>query len=382
MAEPSVLVCRELRLRHFRSFASLDLAFPAEGVAVIGDNGAGKTNLLEALYYLEIFRSFRGAPDESLVRIGAEAFHIRARFEDLATGVQREVTAAFERRTRRKVVTLDGLAVERLGTALGQVGGVIFSPSDTALVEGSPAERRRFLDIVLSVNAPGYLQALQRYRQILRQRNAMLRDGADAGALAAWDEGLIAAGAAITAMRSAWVAEHAAGFARRYARIGGGLPAHLRYEPGVRMPEPVEGGIDGETAAAAFRRELERLAQRERDRGVTLTGPHRDDLGFFLETDHGPMDLREFGSGGQRRTVAIVLRMLEGETVRATRGREPVVLLDDVFAELDPGRSARILELLEEERGQILLTAPKATDLEPRRGVLPHWRIADGMVST
>src|SRR5690606_32409269 len=117
------------------------------------------------------------------------------------------------------------------------------------------------------------------------------------------------------------------------------------------------------------------------DRGVTLTGPHRDDLGLVFESAGGEADLRDFGSGGQQRTAAIALRMVEAETVREARGREPLILLDDLFAELDPGRSRRILELLEAvERGQVILTAPKATDLEVRHGTLTQWRIASGEV--
>ncbi len=374
-------VCRELRLRQFRNFAELELAVPAEGVAIIGDNGSGKTNLLEAIYYLEIFRSFRGAPDEALVRIGAEAFHIRGRFEEPESGASREIAAAYERRTRRKRVMVNGVEPERLGDALGGVGAVIFSPSDVAVVTGGPSERRRFLDIVLSLNGPGYLDALQRYRQILKQRNAMLRDGAPAALLAAWDEGLVESGGRLIVARAEWVAERAAGFARRYAAIAGGAPARMSYDGAIRTDGEPDEVPTADAAAAAYRAELERVALRERERGVTLVGPHRDDLAFVFETMDGEADLREFGSGGQQRTAAIALRMVEAETIREARGREPLVLMDDLFAELDPGRSRRILELLEaEERGQAILTAPKASDLELRHGALPHWRIAHGEV--
>src|SRR5690606_8387038 len=123
-------------LRDFRNFAELELGFPSVGAAIIGDNGAGKTNLLEAIYYLEIFRSFRGAPDERLVRFGADAFHIRGRFSDEATSQEREIPAAFERRTRRKRDTIDGTEPERLGDAVGRAAAVVFSPSDLALAAG------------------------------------------------------------------------------------------------------------------------------------------------------------------------------------------------------------------------------------------------------
>jgi DNA replication and repair protein RecF len=375
MQAPSSLVCRELRLRQFRNYSELALDFPPAGAAVIGPNGSGKTNLVEALYYLEIFRSFRGAPDEQLCRFGEDVFHIRGRFEDPGTGRELEVTAAYDRRRREKRVTVNGSEPERLTDALGQVGVVVFSPSDVALVAGSPAERRRFLDIVLSLNAPGYVAAIQRFRQTLRQRNALLREGAPPASIEPWTDGLVEAAGRVMAARARWVAEHADDFARRYEEIGGEAPARLEYRCSV--PEAAAPDAD---AAASLRSALERLASRERDQGVTLRGPHRDDLGLLRDEGEGGVDLRDYGSGGQQRTAAVSLRLVEAATIRAARGRPPIVLLDDIFAELDPGRSERVLALIEAEPGQVLLTAPKTSDVEPRRGGLPRWRIAGGQV--
>jgi DNA replication and repair protein RecF len=373
---PTSAAFRELRLRQFRNFAELDLRLPPAGVAIIGDNGAGKTNLLEALYYLEIFRSFRGAPDERLVRFGEDGFFARAAV-DGASGAS-EVAVGFERRGRRKRVSVNGAPPERLGDALGSVGVVVFSPSDVALVAGSPAERRRFLDIVLSLNRPGYLPAVQRYRHALRNRNALLRTGAAPALLSAWESGLLESGGRVMAMRAEWAAAAGAGFSRRYQAISQGQTARLAYAPSVPQAGEL---LDAAEATELLRTALARVAARERDRGVTLVGPHRDDLALLVHRAGEDRDLRDYGSGGQQRTAAIALRMVEAETVRQARGREPVVLLDDVCAELDPGRSRRILELLEaEEPGQAILTAPKQSDLEVRRGSLPHWRIEDGRI--
>lgn len=399
------MVCHELRLRDFRNFAELELELPPEGVALIGDNGEGKTNLVEAIYYLEIFRSFRGAPDDQLVRRGAEAFHLRGRFgppanpggaravaepaspaeqtsptdgSRLIGTASHELTAAYERRTHRKRVTIDGAEPPRISDALGTFGAVVFSPSDLVIVTGSPGERRRFLDIVLSLNTPGYLAALQRYRQVLRQRNSLLRDGAAPQLLAAWDDGLVEWGSKVMAARRDWVVARGPGFTRRYTTIAGGTTGRIIYHSSVPLP-PGDGLATVDQIADAFRAELARLARRERERALTLAGPHRDDLRFVMGDNE--VDLRDFGSGGQQRTAAIALRMVEAETVREARGQEPIILLDDIFAELDPGRSRRILELLEaEERGQVVLTAPKASDLEVRRGTIPHWRLQGGRV--
>ena len=376
----TALVLRELRLRNFRNFAALDLEIPDAGAAIIGDNGSGKTNLLEAIHYLEIFRSFRGAGDEQLVRFGAEAFHIRGLFRDRGTGRSLEITAAYEPRTRRKRVTVDGVEAERLGDAIGRLGTVIFSPSDVEIVAGSPGERRRYLDIVLSLNVRGYLDALQRYRQVLRQRNAMLRDNRTGDALAAWDSALVESGSIVIAARAAWVRSHADRFATIFDAIGATGPACLAYDSDVAL----DAGESRDDAARAFEARLARVAQRERERGVTMAGPHRDDLAIVMQSGDADVDLRQFGSGGQVRTGAIALRMIEAESVRGARGFQPLLL------ELDAGRSRRILELFRGDRhGQVMLTAPKESDVlldevgdDALVAPLARWRIAAAEVFT
>jgi DNA replication and repair protein RecF len=368
-----------LHLRDFRNFREQALEIPPQGAALVGDNGQGKTNLLEAIYYLEIFRSFRGAPDEQLVRFGEEVFRIEGRVQD-EDGRVRTVSAAFDRRARRKKVALDGGEPERLGDALGSLGAVIFSPADVEMVAGSPGARRRFLDIVLSLAEPGYLAALQRYRQVLFQRNSALRSGSPRALVEAWDEGLVGSGARVATTRAAWVAEHAAGFATHYARVAGGQAGWMAYAPSAAGAGDVLGEAE---AAEALRDALARSAEREQRRGMTLVGPHRDDLRFTAAGVGGePLELRTYGSGGQQRTAAIALRMVEAETIHAARGRRPIVLLDDVFAELDPGRSERIVDWIEseEEVGQVILTSPKPTDFRLRGETLPRWGIAGGVV--
>jgi len=367
-----------LHLRSYRNFVEQVVELPPQGVAIIGDNGQGKTNLLEAIYYLEIFRSFRGAPDDQLVRFGEEVFRVEGELRG-PEGEQRTVSAAFERKRKKKKVTVNGAEPERLGDALGQVGAVIFSPSDVELVAGGPGERRRFLDIVLSLAEPGYLAAVQRYRQALFQRNTLLRQGAKPELVASWNGGLVAAGSRVVAARARWVAERAESFAEHYARVAGGHPGFLAFAPSLPdlgdTPAPAD-------VAAVFEAQLERLAERERVRGMTLAGPHRDDLRFTTAgPEDAPLDLRTYGSGGQQRTAAIALRMVEAETIRETRGRESVILLDDVFAELDAGRSRRIIEWIDAaEGGQVILTSPKETDVHVHGGSLPRWGIRNGVI--
>lgn len=371
-----------LHLRGFRNLAEQRLEFPPEGVALIADNGQGKTNLLEAVYYLEIFRSFRGAADEQMVRFGEDLFRLEGRFETPER--PQTIAAAFDRRARRKKVTVNGAEPQRLGDAIGTVGVVIFSPSDVAIVSGSPGERRRYLDIVLSLTVPGYVGALQRFRQILAQRNTLLRQGASAAMVSAWNAGLAGWGSRVIAARARWVGDRAATFTRHVERIGAGRGAVIDYEASVSAAHDADGSPDTAAIEEGFAAELERVREREERRGMTLVGPHRDDLRIRAQTAdaEGWIDLRVYGSGGQQRTAAVALRMIEAESLRETTGWEPVVLLDDVFAELDPGRSRRILEWIEqEEGGQVILTAPKPTDVEIRGGSLARWTLRDGVVS-
>jgi DNA replication and repair protein RecF len=257
---------------------------------------------------------------------------------------------------------------------------VIFSPADVTLVSGAPTERRRYLDIVLSLNAPGYLRALQHFRHVLSQRNAALRDEARSPELVrAWDDGLVRWGARVLCERRAWVEERCGSFRALYEAVGGpGQTATLRYEPGVSL----EGAIAEEDVAASYRAALEASRDREARLGSTVVGPHRDDLVVSLGGEAEPLAARDFGSGGQWRTAALALRLIEARTIRDRRGRAPLVLVDDVFAELDEGRSERALALLErEETGQVILTAPKASDARLRKAALPRWRIEAGRIS-
>lgn len=373
-----------LRLRNFRNFEDEVVEFPERGAALIGDNGQGKTNLLEAVYYLEIFRSFRGARDEELARFGNDFFRLEGLSSDAGGGESVEVAAAYTREGRRKKITVDGREPGRVGEAIGRVGAIVFTASDVEIIAGGPGARRRFLDIILSLVEPGYLSALQRYRQVLSQRNGLLRDGSSLPELAAWNTGLVEAGSSVTMARARWVDSKRASFSNYYAAISGGAGAGLKYVPSVRP-----GGVQAEVVdtprekwAEAFYAELERVAERERRRAVTLVGPHRDDLSFGVPGDgEGPVALRNYGSAGQQRTAAVALRMVEAETLRTARGRRPIIMLDDVFAELDPLRAQRVVELLRaEDWGQVLVTSPKPSEFALVGDTLPEYRIAGGKV--
>ena len=370
------VVLRTLALRDFRNLARVDLAFPATGAVIIGDNGQGKSNLLEAIYYLHLLRSVRGARDVDVVRFGAAGFHIAARTDG---GVNHEISAGFERQGKRKRVKLDGAEPERLSDALGALPCVLFSPADVELVAGAPSARRRYLDILLALSSRGYLGALQRYRHALAQRNAALRDAMRSSGAAAertvavWEAPLAKHGAVLWRERVQWAERAALRFASMCASIGEPAVVSLRYATSLEVESQDLADVEAALAKGlADRRPLDLR------RGLTHTGPHRDDLALLLSG----RELRAFGSAGQQRTGAISLRLLEGETLRERLGRTPMLLLDDPFAELDVHRSSRILALLaEQSMGQTLLTVPRESDIPPELSQLARWRIADGIVT-
>jgi len=381
-----------LSIRDFRNLSRVEIEPPGEGFVLVGDNGEGKTNFLEAIQYLQILRSFRGALDRELVTFGKPGFHLAAELHDASV---HEVTVGFARVGRRKKATLDGVEPPRLSGALGAFPAVVFSPQDVALVSGAPSMRRRFLDVVLALTSPTYLAALQRYRAALVRRNAALRDGAaperftrarraamngatGEGAptggsveerVAVWEPALAEYGAVLWRERRRWVEANAEEYRELCVAIGErGTPA-MRYVGGGESTADLESVLLGA---------LEKKRALDMRRGLTHVGPHRDDLALLLD-DH---DLRAFGSAGQQRTAAMALRLLEAATLRAHAGREPVVLLDDPFAELDVRRSARILELLDSgRRGQTILAVPRESDIPDGLTRLARWRITGGIIA-
>ncbi len=368
---------RTLQMAGYRNLGDAVLELPPEGVALVGENAQGKTNLLEAVYYLETLRSFRGSRDAQLVRFEGDVFRLAGTLERPEGGAH-TISAAYQKGTKLKRVKVDGVEVERLTDGIGEVAAVLFTPDDVRMVSDGPPERRRFLDIVLSLNRPGYVDALQRFRQVLLQRNRALREQASAATVEAWNPLLVRWATPILRERAAWVEGGAERFRTLYTAIAGGGEARLSYLPGVAE---MSAGLSDTEIGDGIREALGRAAEGERKRGTTLVGPHRDEFRIEVESPGGAKDVRDFGSGGQRRSAALALRLLEAETVREARGREPILLMDDVFAELDEGRSERVLALLDRTAvGQVLLTAPKESDLRFRKGALPRWRIRGGVV--
>jgi DNA replication and repair protein RecF len=363
---------RRLTARDFRNLADVSIEVPDEGLAFVGDNGHGKTNLLEAVYYLHLFRSLRGARDVELVRFGAATFHVGATAEGTRWT---RIGAGFERETGRRRIMLDGVPCDRVSDALGALPSVTFAPSDVFLVAGGPAARRRWLDVTLASTSPRYLASLRDYRAALAQRNAALRARSRSSPVGVWDSALATHGASLTVARAsfvAWAAPRAAWYSAELHERG---TLDLRYRTGEALPadateDQVRDGIA--TALAAGR-------DRDVERGMTHHGPHRDDIDVRL----GGVSIRRFGSAGQQRTAAIALRLLECAWYRERGAGEPLLLLDDPVAELDRGRAARVLALLTSQAAsQVLLAVPREDDIPAALTSLARRRVRDGTVES
>jgi len=300
--------------------------------------------------------------DAELVRFGEPGFRVAVQFEE--AGRSREGAASFVLAGRKKRLSVDG-ADSRLVEAAGAWLAVAFQPADVALASGPAALRRQYLDRVLALSDRRYLVALARYRSALAQRNAALRQQRSDLA-SAFDQPLIDAGSRLTAARVEWVGRQTDAFGAEMKFLGERQDVALEYQGHPELADP-----------AAWPERLTESAGRDRARGMTTIGPHRDDLVLWLDGRR----LRDFGSTGQQRGAAIALRLLELGSLAGSRGTAPLLLLDDAFAELDGERQQRLAERLlqRSDASQVLLTAPRIEELPPGLD-LPVWTVNAGRV--
>jgi DNA replication and repair protein RecF len=363
-----------LSLTDFRNYHRLELDLPAGPVLFVGENAQGKTNLLEAVYLLATTRSLRASSEIELVRREAQDDPlVAARVTGVAQrSVDRvEVDVTIGRRPApgggaeangvhaTKRLRVNGIP-QRAASVIGQITAVFFTSVDIDLITGPPAGRRRYLDITLSQVDHAYLRALQRYGRILQQRNSLLRqiDEGRAGPdqLAPWDEELVTYGATIVLRRMEALNALSEQAARYHARLSGDREAlSLIYQP--RLGNDANGAIvapgDAEALRACFQEALAARRRKEIAAGVSLIGPHRDDIRFELDGQPAAT----FGSRAQQRTVALALRLAEGELLRARSGDAPVLLLDDILSELDERRRAAVLETVATAEQALITTA-------------------------
>jgi DNA replication and repair protein RecF len=354
---------KRIWLTDFRSYATADVQFVPGLTAVLGPNGQGKTNLLEAVAYLSLLSSFRGAPGEALLRTGADRAIVRAEAERDGRELLVEAELVASGRDR---VQLNRQPLRRARDLAGTVLVSVFSPDDLSLVKEGPSGRRRYLDDLLVALDPGFDRTRLEVDRVLKQRNALLRQSGGreteeiVATLDVWDQKLVAAGEALGQRRQLVAEQLRPEVARAYHDLSGAAEeVVLDYDP-----RWLETGLAA--ALAEVRRD-------ELRRGVSLVGPHRDDIDLRL----AGLAARTHASQGEQRTFALALRLGAHRLVAATAGTSPILLLDDVFSELDPDRSAALLAHL--PGGQAIVTS--AAGLPP--GAEPElvYKIHDGQLA-
>jgi DNA replication and repair protein RecF len=398
---------RALELDEFRSFRRLVLAIDPAGFRAIGPNASGKSTILEAIAMLATTRSPRTAAEREIahwdsgVDLAVPAYaRLRGEFERSDGKHQLEIGISLRERGQsslRKMVRFDERPV-RAVDAVGQFTTVHFSPEDVNLISGAPNARRRYLDVAISQSSRPYLRALSRYGRVLEQRNSLLRNlsrdrtthegGRPARELPFWDAELTAAAADLLAFRLGAIRTLGARARHHYAMLTGDTSLTVTYaSQRVDLPEDVSPIEDWrappqslrQTLSAAFSRSLSLHAHEELRRGITVVGPHRDDL---LISANGA-DLARYGSRGQQRLAVVSIKLAELDFLGEATGEAPVLLLDDVLSELDVAHRTMIVATIAARSAQVCVTATDESDLASSElAHLPVLRISAGAVET
>ena len=338
------MLLRNLKLYDFRSYSETALSF-GDGIHVIfGENGAGKTTILEAIYVLALTRSFRASLDKHLIRHAQTLFRVHGEFTT-PQGHQLNTILAYSR-DNGKHLTVNGQRALKFSEYIGDVPLVLLHPADLELSQGEPRQRRRFLDVLLSQSDRQYLHHLIEYNRTLRQRNQVLQGRHhDEALLAAWDEQLISHGAEILQRRHEAVEQ----LSDRVRVLYGALSdkadqVRISYRGTIRLSE-------GETLPEGFRRSLLEKRQREWEQGTTVIGPHGDDVNFTMNEQ----PVKMFASQGEHKTLVIALKLAEFQHLQHQRHQAPILLFDDIFGELDGNRIRLMLAQLS-DIGQVFVT--------------------------
>ena len=348
-----------LRLRDFRNYGRLEADFAPGFHLLLGDNAQGKTNILEAVYLLATLRSFRGVGSAQLVRHGCKGYFVGAQ---IVSRAGHEIKIYWS--TAERQLSLDGKPVRKLGDYLGTLRAVVFCTEDVQLVKGAGRLRRRFLDLLLSQAHPVYLPLLQRYAAALRSRNALLKQSApDLSALGGFTRQLIEAGTELMRFRRQLLPEIVPLAGESYRRVAGAAETlTLEYQPSVRHDFTVE---------------LARNHAREKALRSTVLGPHRDELQLRLDGKSAA----QYASEGQKRSIAIALKMTQAEYLSAIDGTPPVLLIDDIMGELDAKRRAGFLPLLNRAhyaRSQVFMTCTEESWPRELGRDLQRWEVKSG----
>jgi DNA replication and repair protein RecF len=377
------LYLSQLSLVDFRSYAGLDLEFEPGVCVLVGPNGHGKTNVVEAVGYLATHGSHRVAQDTPLVRIGAERAVVRGvvHNDDRSVLLELEINPGKANRVR-----INRNPAPKTRDALGYLRTVLFAPEDLALVKGDPAVRRQFLDDLLVARAPRFAAVRADYERALKQRNALLRSAAqmrranrgaavDMSTLDLWDGHLASSGAALLTARLELVEALNPLVGKGYSAIAGRDTALLEYRPSFELSTAGGSPVDESAVHDALIAALISGRKDEIERGMTLVGPHRDELALLLDHGHGAVPAKSYASHGESWSFALSAKLAAFELLRA-ESLEPVLILDDVFAELDTSRRAQLAEVAASAE-QVLITAAVEHDVPEGLGGI-RYRVGIG----
>lgn len=347
-----------LELLHFRNHKKTEVEWGSHLNIITGPNGAGKTSLIDAIHYLCMSRSFVSNTDLYVINSDETYFMIKGFFEG---NIRKEfdVSCTYSRGDGKKIFVNDS-PLDRLSDLIGMVPVVALSPDDKKLTLEGPAERRTFLDSFISQISNSYLRDLLSYRKIRRQRNALLQDFKGPTSvlktyLEPWNDQLVSVGSKIVAKRFEVLENFKAYLAKDYAMISGmDLTTNLAYET---FCEP---SVNPEEVSKQYAEKLEAIMDKEIEREQTLLGPHRDEIIFYLDD----FELRRFGSQGQHRLFALSLKLAQLHYYSDELDDLPILMLDDVFGDLDPKKTEALLKTLQEHQGQIFITSANPVPFE------------------
>jgi len=338
-----------LSLKNFRSYSELDLPL-APGITIfLGRNGEGKTNIVESILYMAFLSSHRTSGDLPLVKLGESAAYTRAKIQhpDREVLVELEINAEKANRAR-----INQNPIRSQKELFGLLQCVYFSPEDMDLVRGDPSERRRFIDQILTLRSPRMAGVISDYERSVRQRNALLKTRASLTSLEPWDQQVAKFGAEIIAARLSLLTEFNPYFSKIYANISEEKPAHITYKSSIDNPS-----VNSEENYSALINTMMERRNQELDRGLTLVGPHRDDLILNL----GDHLVKGYASHGESWSIALSLKLAAYELL-ISEGSKPILILDDVFSELDEERRSQLISLAQSAE-QTFITVAVEGDL-------------------
>ena len=345
------MILEKITLKDFRSYREREIIFSDKVNVIVGKNAQGKTNILEAIFFLCLGKSFRTSKEKEVINWNAQhGGYIKGEFKKKYRDVEIEM---FFNKERKKAVKIDGISIHKIGELLGQTNVVFFSPDELRLVKDSPEERRRFMNVILSQTDKRYFYLVARYEKILANRNKLLKNTKDIKDLAdtidIWNRALADMAEKIYNERNKLINEIAPLAEKAHNYLSSGKEKiEIKYK----------SSFDGDNYAQKMMKGLEKNLEKDFRLGYTTLGVHRDEIDIFLDG----VEVKAYGSQGQQRTTALSLKLAELEIIKNRSGEEPILLLDDVFSELDKDRRSKLLKFT--SKAQTIITTTDFASLD------------------